>query len=237
MRHHIVITLLGVLFLTGCPVTSTPSVPVVTTPAEVKPAPPPPIGGLPVSLTVKQRSKTAVPGSSEKLVLSASDITDGQVVVSLETGSDIVLKPVSMKRTDEQTFRYGNTTYTLKLAEMHNALIGEDFAKFSIAEASRAAPLTEAQKIDRLIAAVEALEGATFVRNGTEHSPKEAAKHLREKRDYAGAQLKTADQFIEEIASKSSLSGDEYEIRFSDGRVVKAGEFLKGELKKLSIKM
>ena len=118
--------------------------------------------------------------------------------------------------------------------KLDNALIGEDFATFTLAEAAQGETLTEAQKIERLIARVESLEGATFVRNGSEHSPAEAAKHLREKRDRAGDALKTAEEFIEQVGSKSSLSGEEYEIRFRDGRVVKAGEFLRGALKEMA---
>ena len=85
-----------------------------------------------------------------------------------------------------------------------------------------ATALTEPQKIDRLIARVESLEGATFIRNGSEHTPAEAAQHLRDKRGRAGEKLKTADQFIEQIGSRSSLSGEEYMIKYADGRSVKA---------------
>jgi Family of unknown function (DUF5329) len=57
--------------------------------------------------------------------------------------------------------------------------------------------------------------------------------HLRQKLGSAGSWVETASDFIENIASKSSITGAEYEIRFEDGRVVTAGEFLGQELLKL----
>ena len=86
--------------------------------------------------------------------------------------------------------------------------------------------LTEEQKTDALIADIAGLEGAVFIRNNTEHTAIEAAAHLRRKRSSAGGQITTAKQFIEQVASKSSLSGEPYRIRFSDGRVIAAGEYL-----------
>jgi hypothetical protein len=94
-------------------------------------------------------------------------------------------------------------------------------------------PLTESQKIERLIVAVESLADAKFIRNGSEHTAEEAAKHLRQKLDAAGGKITTPKLFIEHIASKSSFSGKPYEIRFPDGRTMTAGEFFHAELEKL----
>lgn len=213
----------------------------VSTPAPPAPPPPPPITGLPSTFTLKQRSRIDLPGTSGALKLSTGDITRGQVQTSIRTEKEVVLQPVSLKQGNQKTFDYEKRTYELTLVELNNALIGEDFATFKLEEtaaqsAPAATPLTEAQKIDRLIASVEALEEAKFIRNGSEHSPAEAARHLREKRDHAGDKLTTADEFIEQIGSRSSLSGEEYTIRFADGRAVKAGEFLHEELRKLASK-
>ncbi|QDT52521.1 hypothetical protein Pan44_05330 [Caulifigura coniformis] len=189
----------------------------------------PAIVGLPVTMTVKQRSQTVVPGSSQGLTLSAGDITRGKVEAALRSESGVFLQPAFMEEGDRRPFEYQQGKYELALVKLDNALVGEDFATFTLSEAASEEKLTEAQKIDRLIARVESLEGATFLRNGSEHSPADAAQHLREKRARAGDAVKTVDDFIEQVGSKSSLSGDEYEIRFRDGRVVKAGEFLRRE--------
>jgi len=88
----------------------------------------------------------------------------------------------------------------------------------------------ESQKIDYLIAAIEKLENAQFIRNGTAYGPKAAADHLRLKLKNAGARVKSADDFIRYCAAGSSVSGKAYQIRFSDGRVMTSEAFLRQKL-------
>ena len=45
--------------------------------------------------------------------------------------------------------------------------------------------------------------------------------------------VNTAQQFIEQIASKSSTSDEPYVIRFTDGREMPAAKFLSDELKRM----
>ena len=96
----------------------------------------------------------------------------------------------------------------------------------TIPATNTAAPLTEEQKIEALIEHIGALEGAVFIRNRTEHTPAEAADHLRRKRASAGRRVTTARQFIEHLATKSSMTGEPYRIRLRDGGDVPAGEYL-----------
>lgn len=95
------------------------------------------------------------------------------------------------------------------------------------------APQTEAQKIEALIQAVADLQDAVFIRNGTEHTPKAAADHLRLKWKNAGRRVKTAPEFIQYCATGSSLSGKPYEIRFKDGRTALSRDWLWTELKRM----
>jgi hypothetical protein len=97
------------------------------------------------------------------------------------------------------------------------------------------APLSEAQKIEALIQAVARLQGAVFLRNGSEHTPAEAAEHLRLKWRKAGSRVKTAPDFIRLCATGSSVSGRPYEIRLRDGRTVPARDWLWTELKRLEV--
>ena len=92
---------------------------------------------------------------------------------------------------------------------------------------------SDAQTIEALIQAVASLQGATFIRNGTEHTPKEAADHLRLKWRNAGRRVKTAPDFIRTCASGSSLSGKPYELRLRDGRTVRTSDWLWTELKRM----
>ena len=96
-----------------------------------------------------------------------------------------------------------------------------------------AAPMTEQQKIDAMIHSVEVLPGAQFIRNGSAYDGKAAADHLRSKRNYAGSRIRTAEDFIEGIASRSSMSGKPYQVRFADGRTENSEVYFHDELKHL----
>ena len=77
----------------------------------------------------------------------------------------------------------------------------------SISQFSDAA--TPEQEINHLIDFV-AKSDAVFIRNGTEHSSQDAAEHLAMKYRKATRYAKTAEKFIENLASKSSWSGKPY---------------------------
>jgi hypothetical protein len=89
----------------------------------------------------------------------------------------------------------------------------------------------EKQKIELLIRYIEGLKGAEFIRNGTGHSPTEAAAHLRLKYSKAGNKVKTATDFINICASRSSTSGKDYTIKTADGRERTSREVLLEQLK------
>jgi len=95
------------------------------------------------------------------------------------------------------------------------------------------AHLSEAQKIQALIHSVETLQGAVFIRNGSEYDSAKAADHLRRKLDYAGKRITTADQFIDKLATGSSMTGKPYKIRFADGRTVESAVYFHEQLRKL----
>lgn len=95
--------------------------------------------------------------------------------------------------------------------------------------------LTENEKVEHLIQYVAKMQGATFIRNGSEHTCREAAEHLESKWEKHRESIKTAKGFIEELASRSGLSGKDYLIRFADGTTKTTNEVLMGELKKLEL--
>jgi hypothetical protein len=99
---------------------------------------------------------------------------------------------------------------------------------------SQAAPHapTQAQRIEALIAAVGRLEGATFIRNGSEHTAAEAADHLRLKWKKAGQRVRTAEDFIRYCATQSSMSGRKYRIRLADGRELDSANWFHAELRR-----
>ena len=96
------------------------------------------------------------------------------------------------------------------------------------------AQINEETKIEYLIGSVEkAPEGTKFIRNGKEYSGEKAAEHLRTKYKRGKKYADTAELFIENIASKSSVTGIEYSIKFPDGKTVTTREFFTSELEKI----
>jgi hypothetical protein len=102
-------------------------------------------------------------------------------------------------------------------------------ASLCCAVPARALDAPAKAEIDWLIGRVEK-SGARFVRNGTEYAASEAASHFRLKLSRAGKRVKTAEDFIAGLATKSSLSGEVYQMRFADGKTVPAGDWLRGQL-------
>src|ERR1700712_2864706 len=94
-------------------------------------------------------------------------------------------------------------------------------------------PPHEQTRIERLIAFIESQKNMKFIRNGTEYSCADAAKFLRGKMDSMGGEVRSAREFIDRIASKSSMSGEPYQVRFADGKTMLASEFLAEELKRM----
>ncbi len=85
------------------------------------------------------------------------------------------------------------------------------------------------QEIQHLLTAVGS-SGCTFVRNGKQHhTAAEAESHLAMKYKRAGSRVKTAEVFIERLASKSSWTGKPYLIECA-GQSMPSQEWLTGEL-------
>ena len=88
-------------------------------------------------------------------------------------------------------------------------------------------------KIERLIAVVENLSDAQFVRNGRAYGSATAGKFLRAKWKDREASVHSVDEFIQNVATRSSTTGRPYLIRFNAARELPLAEFLRSELGKL----
>jgi hypothetical protein len=86
------------------------------------------------------------------------------------------------------------------------------------------------QTVNYLIRCIET-SNATFIRNGTEHTSVEAAKHIKAKYEHFKAQIKTPEDFIRLSASKSFLTGKPYLVRTSNGKEVRLDAWLTEALK------
>jgi len=92
---------------------------------------------------------------------------------------------------------------------------------------------SEERTIEALIDSVARLTDATFLRNGEAYPAASAARFLREKWRSRRSEVRTAEEFIERVASFSSTSGRRYLIRFADGREIPSAEYLRAELARL----
>jgi hypothetical protein len=102
-------------------------------------------------------------------------------------------------------------------------------------DALRAADLSPAEEkqIEALITTIERRTDATFIRNGRPFGATAAAEFLRRKWRHREADVGSADDFIEKVASFSSTTGQPYLIRFGDGPETPCSIFLRTELSNL----
>lgn len=86
-------------------------------------------------------------------------------------------------------------------------------------------------EIDYLLDRVQN-SGYVFIRNGSEHTSAEAAKHMRRKYEYFAdkGEIVTVQDFIDLAGTKSLLTGRQYTVRLPDGTIVPTAEWLRGEL-------
>jgi len=161
------------------------------------------------SLSIVQRHSGLLPGSNGFYRVSCGDVTRGQVEVTIDTlDGTAVLAPKSLRLGRKVEFQVGETRYQLVLEQLVNKLIGNDYVVFNVS----APELTEREKIDALLLAIET-SGVTFVREGKPYDGKQAAAHLRMKLSFAGRRASTLDEFIDGIASRSSTTGEPYQVR------------------------
>ena len=71
----------------------------------------------------------------------------------------------------------------------------------------------EEARVQAMLTALSEQQGLIFIRNGSEHTSEEAVSHLRLKLKNTRNRLNTADQFIDKVASSSSITGKPYTVR------------------------
>jgi hypothetical protein len=81
------------------------------------------------------------------------------------------------------------------------------------------------QTINYLIDYV-AKSNATFIRNGTSHTPDEAAAHIKAKYEHFKPEIKTPEDFIRLSASKSLVTGQPYLVRTPEGKETRLDQWL-----------
>lgn len=90
----------------------------------------------------------------------------------------------------------------------------------------------EKAQVEKLLHFVESSQ-CLFVRNGDEHSGKDAAKHIKRKFEHYENKINTVEKFIELSATKSSMSGKHYKIRCPEKDEMTSKNWLLTELEEL----
>jgi Family of unknown function (DUF5329) len=91
----------------------------------------------------------------------------------------------------------------------------------------------ERARIERLLDAVAQRQDIKFIRNGKDYSAAQGADFLRGKFNWNAEKVRTVQDFIEQIGTRSNLSGDPYKVRLADGRVLACADFLRQELRRI----
>ena len=99
-----------------------------------------------------------------------------------------------------------------------------------------AGPLAASQRseISALMATLQS-SACEFNRNDTWHNAAEAKTHLMRKLDYLEGKsaVQSTEQFIELAATKSSLSGQAYQVKCGNAAAVESKSWLTAQLKQI----
>lgn len=113
-------------------------------------------------------------------------------------------------------------------------ILGISLISFGFLQAQSKHILTETDKIKFLLTELGKSDAKLkFIRNGEEFSGQEAREHMQKKLDYAGNKIKTVNDFIDQIATKSYLTGNTYYVKLPNGTKIESAKWLRETLKKL----
>lgn len=88
----------------------------------------------------------------------------------------------------------------------------------------------EKQKIDYLLKSISE-SNLIFIRNGIEYDSQKARSHLESKYNYYESKINSVEDFIEILATKSSITGIYYKIKTKDNQTILAKDWLEKKLK------
>lgn len=175
------------------------------------------------SITIYQRETRDVPCSAGSLKLSLGDITGEQVLVSVtDQHKNSLIDRAEMRAGDKASLTVQGRSYFLVMDQLVNLLVGEDYANVCIMRPEA----WHSWAIEHLLSAIEK-SGLVFIRNGVELDGPSLALHLRQKQGAMKLQHSSVDEFVDKVASKSSMTGEPYMVKFRDDRSVVLAEWLR----------
>ena len=104
---------------------------------------------------------------------------------------------------------------------------------YSIFSQAAELSITTKTEVSHLLSYLEN-SGCQFNRNGSWYTPDEAAAHIKKKYDYLLKKdmLTTTESFIENAATKSSMSGQAYEVKCDGKTAILSSIWFTAELQK-----
>ncbi len=94
------------------------------------------LGEEPVRITVIQRQIKAIPGSNKTITVKLGDITGRQVLTTVRGFlGETIVDTISLREGDVVPLQLSGARYYLKLVELRNLVIGDDFAVFEVSSA------------------------------------------------------------------------------------------------------
>lgn len=178
-----------------------------------------------------QRKSIKIPSKSDNIICGIDDITGGQTILTIRNNNHIILHK-TIEKNQVIDFSLFSQKYYIQCLKLVNILIGEDFGFFIIKNENVKHPqsIDETDKIKTLLFIIEKSD-VTFIRNGIEYDSKEASSHLRSKWEQSNRQITTLKSFIDEIASKSSMSQKLYLIKLKNGKIIPAKQWYLEQVK------
>ena len=191
-----------------------------------------------LSFKLEQRNSVTLAHLPSELRIEIGDITRGRTLLTVWSGREILYRE-AMQEKKAVPFVWNNEKLLIECVQLDNELIGPDFAYLRLTKnennsvsPSQKLELSEEEKILRLIEITEKSQ-ITFIRNGAEHTASEAAEHLRRKYEYAQEEIQTAQQFIVNIAGRSSTTNEVYLVKLPDGSPVRAEDWFRDRLREV----
>jgi hypothetical protein len=178
---------------------------------------------------VQQRATVAIPGSNGWLRVHIDDITMGATLLDVVTadGRTLVLQQTVSER-DVVEFALAGERCALVVDRLVNRLVGEDHAELRVAPAANLKP----DRIAQLVRAVRESKD-TFVRDGKDWPGTAAAQLLVAKVSSPAGRAATLDEFIDTLGSRSSTTGEPYQVRRQDGTTVTMQQWLRAALSEI----
>jgi hypothetical protein len=139
-----------------------------------------------------------------------------------------VIAPQQLYERDFVELTLADGRYVLVVDKLVNLLVGDDRAELRIRPQQGFVP----DRIGQLIRATGNSED-TFVREGKDYTGAEAMQLLVAKLHSHRGPAVTLDEFVDQLASRSSKTGQQYEVRRRDGGTVTMQQWLRAKLREI----